>query len=76
MVRHVSRDGLTVESEVMVDAKNPLAGAKKLAHDYYLAVGERVDVLMLRADEMLTYEVTSGRIDEAGCRVRYIAKNA
>ena len=75
MVRHVSRDGLTVKSEVTFEAKNPKAGAQKLAHDHYIAPGERIDVLMLRDDEMLNYEVSSGRIDEAGCRVRYVGKN-
>ncbi len=76
MVRHVSRDGLTVKSEVTHEAVNPKEGARKLAHDYYIKEGERVDVLLLRGDEMLNYEVTSSRIDEGGCRVRYVSKSA
>lgn len=71
MVRHVSKDGLAIKSEIIIDAKHPRAGAHKLAHDYYIRVGEKIDVLILRDDIMLDYEVISSRIDEKGVRVRH-----
>lgn len=76
MLRHVARDGLSIESEVVVNAKNPMVASKVFAHDNYIAVGERIDVLMLQADEMLNYEVTQSRIDPGGCRTRFVGKGS
>ena len=76
MVRHVSKDGLVVKSEIIMDAKNPRAGAIKLADDYYLPRGETVDVLMLRDDVMLQYEVVRSSLDEGGVRVKHTRKDS
>ncbi len=75
-IRHVARDGSRLKYEDVLDAKNPLSGAKDFAHARYVSVGERIDVMMLRDHDMLNYEVTRSRIDEGGCRVRYTGKNA
>ena len=74
-IRHVARDGSRLKSEDVVDAKNPKAGAQDFAHARYVATGERIDVMMLSHHDMLNYEVTRSRIDEGGCRVRYVGKN-
>ncbi len=74
-IRHVASDGMRLKSEDTVDAKNPKAGATDFAHARYVAVGERIDVMMLRHHDMLNYEVTRSRIDPGGCRVRFVGKN-
>jgi len=75
-IRHVARDGTRLKREDLVDAKNPLVGAKDFAHARYVAVGERIDVRIEQHHDMLNYEVIRSRIDEDGCRVRYIGKNS
>ncbi len=74
-VRHVASDGSRLKSEDIMEAKNPLAGAKDFAHARYVAVGERIDVMMLNHHDMLNYTVTRSRIDPGGCRVRFVGKN-
>ena len=46
------------------------------AHRHYVARGERIDVLMEMGDDLLNYEVSRSRIDDGGCRVQYVGKNA
>ena len=76
LVRHVAGDGMSLKSEAILQAKNPMAGAKVFADRHYVARGERIDVMMLVGDAILNYEVRQSRIDEGGCRVKYIGKNA
>ncbi len=75
-VRYVAGDGLGLKSELVLHAKNPKEGATILAHEKYVPVGQRIGVFMLSHHNMLNYEVTRSRIDEGGCRVRYVGKNA
>ena len=75
-VRHVACDGMRLESEASIQAKNPKAGAKIFAHRHCIARGERIDVRMEMGDDLLNYEVSRSRIDDGGCRVQYVGKNA
>ena len=75
-VRHVARDGARLKCEDVLHARNPLAGAKDFAHARYVAAGERIDVRMEYDHDMLNYQVTRSRIDEGGCRVKFVGKNA
>ncbi len=74
-VRHVACDGMSLELEAVLQAKNPKAGAEMFAHRHYVARGERIEVLMEMGDDPLNYEVSRSRIDDGGCRVQYVGKN-
>ncbi len=74
-VRHVASDGTSLEAEVVLQAKNPKAGAKMFAHRNYVSVGQRIEVMMDDADDRLNYEVRRSRMDRGGCRVQYVGKN-
>ncbi len=74
-VRHVASDGMRFESEALIQAKTPKAGAKMFAHRHHVARGERIEVLMEMGDDPLNYEVSRSRIDDGGCRVQYVGKN-
>ena len=73
-VRHVAPDGTSVEAEVVLQAKNPKAGAKMFAHRKYVAAGQRIEVMMDDADDRLNYQVIRSRIDTGGCRVQYVGR--
>ena len=75
-VRHVATDGMSLENETVLHAKNPKAGAKIFAHRHYIARGERIDVLMETGDQPLNYEVRQSRVDDGGCRVQYVGAKA
>ncbi len=74
-VRHVAADGMGLESAVL-QAKDPKAGAEMFAHRNYVAVGQRIDVMMDGADDRLNYKVDRSRCDMGGCRVQYMGKSA